>query len=150
MAMIDFAKMELDAIGMKEDSTDEMNLAMRKHILHMIEEFSKEGHSGFSASYAVNILAKLLVYKPLSPLQGTDDEWMEVYMDKGVSVFQNKRCSHVFRENGQAYDSEGKIFWEWNQDGTTKSYFTRRESRINITFPYTPTRVYEEVVNQTN
>jgi len=139
--------MELDCIGLTEDNKDEMNEAMRKHILHMVQEFSKEGHSGFSAGYAANILSKLFMYKPLSPLQGTENEWMEVYMDKGVPVFQNKRCSHVFRENGQAYDSEGKIFWEWNQDGKTKSYFTRRESRVNITFPYTPTRVYEEAQN---
>jgi hypothetical protein len=147
MSILDFAKMELDAIGMKEDSTDEMNVAMRNHILHMVEEFSKEGHSGFSASYAVGLLSKLLSWKALSPLQGTDDEWVEVYMDKGIPVFQNKRCGHVFKENGQAYDSEGKIFWEWSEDKEDKIYFTRRESRVPITFPYTPTRIYEEAQN---
>ena len=68
---------ELDRIGMTEDSDDEMNVAMRKHILHMMQEFANEGHSGFSASYAINILTRLLDFKPLTPLTGEDDEWSE-------------------------------------------------------------------------
>ena len=76
MSLKSHAINELDVIGLTED--DEMNGEMRKHILHMIEEFSKEGHSGFSASYAVSILSKLLKYEPLSPLTGYDSEWMEL------------------------------------------------------------------------
>ena len=87
--MMKFAESELDIIGLVDDG-DEMNGAMRKHILHMIHEFSKEGHSGFSANYAVNLLSKLLKYEPLTPLTGEDWEWTE-YAD---GRFQNKRCSH--------------------------------------------------------
>lgn len=145
MSIIAFAKQELDAIGMTENSEDEMNREMRKHLLHMVEEFTKEGHSGYSASYAVNILSKLLMWKPLSPITGDSSEWVEVYENEQGPVFQNKRCSHVFKEaDGRAYDSEGKVFWELNEDGVTKCYFTNSKSRVYITFPYTPTKVYEE------
>ena len=56
MRMHEHAKHELDIIGLKEDS-DEMDRAMRNHILKMVEVFSDEGHSGFSASYALAILS---------------------------------------------------------------------------------------------
>ena len=65
---------ELTRIGMY-GSGDEMNDAMCEHILKMVNVFAEEGHSGFSANYAINILQKLLRFEPLSPLTGEDDEW---------------------------------------------------------------------------
>jgi hypothetical protein len=131
---------ELDRIGMTEDSPDEMNVAMRKHILHMMQEFANEGHSGFSAGYAIGILTKLLDFKPLTPLTGEDDEWVNV---RGYGVdahYQNKRRSSVFKDaNGEVYDIDGKVFWDWfkDEDGNAvKSYYTCRESRVPVTFPY--------------
>lgn len=138
MSLIEYAKSELDAIGMTEDSSDEMNVMMRKHILHMVNEFADEGHSGMSASYALSILKSLLAYEPLSPLTGADDEWMEV----GPDVWQNKRASNVFKDKDGAYWGDGIVFWEWYdpKDGSEpfKSYFTSRDSRVNIdSFPWT-------------
>ena len=137
MSLIEYAKRELDVIGMTEDSSDEMNVMMRKHILHMVKEFADEDHSGFSASYALSILKSLLAYEPLSPLTGADDEWMEV--DNGY--WQNKRASNVFKDKDGAYWSDGIVFWEWFQpdDGEPfKTYFTSRDSRVNIdSFPWT-------------
>jgi hypothetical protein len=143
-----FAEQELDAIGMTDE--DEMNGAMRKHILHMIKEFSQEGHSGFSASYAIGILTKLLKYEPLSPLTGEDSEWVDVAEQSGGTLYQNKRCSRVFKDPNSVYDIDGKVFYEWatDEDGTKyKNYFTNIESRVPVTFPYTPTIVYEEYVD---
>lgn len=143
--MTKFAEDELNLIGMHDE--EGMNGAMRKHILHMVDEFSNEGHSGFSASYALQCLKRLLAYKPLSPLTGKDDEWTEV----GENMWQNKRYSAVFKDDdGRAYNIEGKVFWEWCNDMSTgekfKSYFTGRDSRVYIEFPYEvpDTPVYEE------
>ena len=140
MSLVSYAENELDLIGMKDDG--DMNGMMRKHLIHMVKEFSDEGHSGFSASYALQCLQKLLRFKPLSPLTGEDDEWTEVSSISGYPHFQNKRCSSVFKDgkDGQAYDIEGKVFWEWvkNEDGEPyKSYYTSRDSRVPVTFPYT-------------
>lgn len=128
--LVEHAKRELDILGMGEDSED-MNKMMYDHIIKMVEVFEDERHSGFSASYAASALDKLLRFEPLAPLQGTDDEWNEV----GTGLFQNNRCSHVFKENGQAYDSHGKVF----VDSEGHSYI-RFKSRVNIEFPYSPTR----------
>ena len=138
MSLVQYAESELDRIGMTDG--DDMNGAMRKHLIHMVKEFADEGHSGFSASYALQCLKKLLNFKPLSPLTGKDDEWVE--HDYGNrKTYQNKRCSTVFKdEDGQAYDIDGKVFWEWakDEDGKPyKTYYTCFESRVPVTFPYT-------------
>lgn len=150
MSLYDFAERELDAIGMNDG--DEMNGAMRKHILHIINEFSKEGHSGFSAGYAISLLSKLLKYEPLTPLTGEDWEWNEISEEMSGSnngtLYQNARCSHVFKDDGGAYDIDGKVFYDWYTDEETgekrKSHFTSIDSRVPVTFPYTPVTVYEE------
>lgn len=138
--LIQHAKMELDAIGLTEDSPDEMNQMMRKHILKMVQVFADEGHSGFSASYALSVLTRLLDFKPLGPLTGEDSEWVYVG-DDGVSpVYQNKRCSFVFKGAEGAYNINGKVFWEWFKDEETgeyfKSSFTNSDSRVPVEFPY--------------
>lgn len=131
---------ELTRIGMY-GSGDEMNDAMCEHILKMVNVFDEEGHSGFSANYAINILQKLLRLEPLSPLTGEDDEWCEV----SDNLYQNKRLSRVFKEgkDGQAYDIHGKVFVEPNG-----ASYTSRDSRVYIEFPYTPKTEYVNVENQ--
>ena len=150
--MVDFAEREMDIIGLTEDG--DMNGMMRKHILHMVKEFAYEGHSGFSAPYALSILQKVLAYKPLSPLTGEDSEWNDVGSqgrDHRSDLYQNKRYSAVFKEgkDGEAYDIDGKVFWDWWTDPVTgeksKSHYTCLESRVPVTFPYTvpETPIYE-------
>jgi len=140
MSLVSYAESELDRIGMTDDG--DMNGMMRKHLLHMVKEFSEEGHSGFSASYSLQCLTKLLKFKPLSPLTGEDDEWTEVTQISGYPHFQNKRCGSVFKngKDGEAYDIDGKVFWEWYTDKETgekhKSYYTSMEGRLPVTFPY--------------
>jgi hypothetical protein len=151
--MIHFAEKEMNIIGLTED--DEMNGMMRKHILHMVKEFADEGHSGFSAPYALSILQKVLAYKPLSPLTGEDSEWNDVAdHGRGDFLFQNNRYSAVFKEgkDGEAYDIDGKAFWDWYTDPKTgertKSYYSCGESRTPVIFPYvvpeTPIVEYRE------
>ena len=149
--MITHAERELDIIGMKDN--EDMDGMMRKHILHMINEFALEGHSGSSASYTIECLEKLLRFEPLSPLMGTDDEWTDVAEYNGSPMWhpmwQNNRCSRIFKDESGAYDIDGKVFWSWHtgEDGEKyKSHFTSRDSRVYITFPYVPTTVYEERV----
>ena len=144
--LIKYAESELDRVGMTADNEDEMNLAMRDHILRMVRIFSQEGHSGFSANYAILCLEKLLRYEPLSPLTGEDDEWIQV----DENLYQNKRCSRVFKDEDGAYDIDGIVFWEWYTDPETgekfKSHFTCKDSRVRVEFPYTPKTEYKERV----
>ena len=148
MSILSHAETELDFIGMKDDG--DMNGAMRKHILHMIEEFSKEGHSGFSASYAVSCLEKLLRYEPLAPLTGEDWEWVDVGEQSGGTLWQNKRCSKIFKDKDGAYDIDAIVWYEWVTDKETgekyKTHFTNYQSRVRVEFPYTPKTEYREWV----
>ena len=131
---------ELTRIGMY-GSGDEMNNAMCEHILKMVNVFAEEGHSGFSAEYAISILQKLLRFEPLSPLTGEDDEWRLCEYSEG-ETYQNKRLSRVFKEgkDGQAYDINGKVFVEPNG-----ASYTSRDSRVYIEFPYVPHTEYVKV-----
>lgn len=133
-----FAIHELSLIGSQDD---EMQQAMNEHILKMVRTFAEEGHSGFSAAYAIQALEKLLRFEPLTPLTGADDEWIEVgdHGDDGP-CFQNRRCPRIFKDNTGAYDIDGKVFRE-----PSGACFTSRDSRVYITFPYRPATEYVDV-----
>ena len=138
--LLSHAEDELNRIGMTEDSPDEMNVAMRKHILHMMQEFANEGHSGFSASYAISILTKLMDFKPLSPLTGEDSEWNNISDYGPEPHWQNIRRSSVFKNvDGTCYDIDGRVFWEWagTKEEPYKAYYTGGGSATPVTFPYT-------------
>lgn len=133
--LLDHAERELPPPG-----DDEMQALMNAQLKELVLVFSTHGHSGFSASWARQCLDKLLAYQPLRPLTGEPDEWCEV----GDGVFQNRRCSHVFKQadrfDGQAYDLNGRVFRE-----PSGACYTGRDSMVPVTFPYTPATVYVDV-----
>lgn len=131
------AERECKAIGYDLNDTEEgPNKWIMENLFELLEVFDKQGHSGSSATYCVNAFKKLALFEPLGPLTGADDEWMEVT----DGLWQNVRCHHVFKKGDQAYDINGKVFRELNG-----SYYTNKDSRVNVTFPYTPTTQYVNV-----
>mgnify|MGYP003334075321 CR=1 FL=1 len=123
---------------------DEMQEMICRHVLALLDVFSNEGHSGSSAPYAINMFARLAKFEPIAPLTGEDWEWNEVSERMGSKCWQNKRASHVFKDETGAYDIDGKVFWEWAMpyEGREpfepyKSYYTCRESSVPVNFPYT-------------
>ena len=145
---------EFRAAGwLKEDGTytDGMQQAICEHVLKLLDVFAGEGHSGSSAPYAINMFSKLAAFEPLVPLTGEDWEWNDV----GDSIYQNRRCSHVFKQadrfGGQPYDIDAVVFWEWAShpgidDGKPfKSYFSSGDSFRPIAFPYVPQKRYQFV-----
>ena len=147
------AKDEFRAAGWTDDDgkfNDEMQELICNHVLKLLDVFHDEGHSGSSAPYAINLFKKLASFEPIVPLTGEDWEWVNVAEQNGGPLWQNKRCSHVFKDNDGAYDINGIVFYDWyvNEEGDKhKSYFTSRESRVPVTFPYTPTTEYREYVD---
>ena len=118
-----------NGIGMQE--------YMCMNVLELLEKMSEQGHSGFSASILIHLFDKLSRFLPLTPLTGSDDEWMEITEEDGEKLFQNRRCPHIFKKGDRAYDIDGKVFIEENG-----SSYTSDESRVDITFPYTPKLEY--------
>ncbi len=138
MDFVAWSEAELNRLN---DDGDEMQARMNRHLLSMVKVFDDEGHSGFSASYAVSMLERLLRMKPVTPLTGEDDEWNDV----GDGVEQNKRCSSVFRknrDNATAYNIDGKVF----SDNGGRSWYTCRESHVPVAFPYTVPLCPERVI----
>ena len=159
MKTLDHALMEFRAAGWVDENgnwKEEYQQLICEGVLKLLLVFADEGHSGTSAPYAINLFKKLAMFEPIVPLTGEDWEWSDVRHNGDGSIhYQNKRCSHVFKEgDGQAYDIDGKVFWEWcerslseDEEGypgidTFKSYYTGYESRTPVTFPYTPTKEY--------
>ena len=76
-------------------------------------------------------ICRLLSWKPIIPLTGTEEEWNTIR----DGFEQNELCSAVFRynkDNSTAHYMDGKIF---SNDGGM-SWYTNKESHINITFPF--------------
>lgn len=135
MSLESFAQHELERAGLFDKDSDYGGM-LGDAVMRMVRLFADEGHSGFSAGMAVQIFGRLARYEPLSPLTGSDDEWTEV----GDGIFQNRRSPRVFKEASGAYDMEGRVFRE-----PSGVCFTSRDSRVPVTFPYTPSTEYVDV-----
>lgn len=134
-ALYEYAKKELERIekGCKDEESLSMQQAIDKNILELINVFSNQHHSGFTATYVIDILQRLLHYKPLTPLTGEDDEWEDVTSyGYDTSTFQNKRCSAVFKDDRGAYWVEGKIF----SSDLGHTWYTNSDSCVPVTFPF--------------
>ena len=156
MNLIEHAKNEFKSAGyipLDQEQEDGPNKWIQENILELLEVFGNQGHSGTSASYCIDMFKKLANYEPICPLTGEDDEW--TCLDYGFNgpAYQNKRCSHVFKDkDGKAYDIDGYIFWHWveipldegeeDYPGIRKSYFGSNYSKRLIEFPYVPKKEY--------
>ena len=133
-----WARRELQII--EETCEDEDDLRMQKHmtenIMTIIEVFDEQGHSGFSANYAIGKIYRLLRGLPLLPLTGEDKEWDKPHTGaEDENLQQNLRCTEVFRknfDNSTAFWIHGKVF----SDDGGKSWYTSRESHVSVAFPY--------------
>lgn len=135
MSLLEFAQSELELLE-KSCNDDAEALKMQKvvtqDIMQIVRTFVEQSHSGFSAAYILNILDRILRYKPVSALTGEDDEWVDC-SQFGIQDMQNRRCPAVFkRPDGTAYWVEGKIF----SDDGGKSWYTNSDSHVDITFPF--------------
>lgn len=104
---------------MKLAGFSENEITVMEKILNL---FFDEWDSGGAVAVMQPVLMKLIAGKPISPLMGTDDEWVEVTS----GVFQNKRCSSVFKDP-RFYD--GKLAYDIDNPNNPRGA---------ITFPYQP------------
>lgn len=122
----------------KRELTDDVG-EWRESVLDVIRAFSLYGHSGGSAPPAIATIRALLLYEPLGPLTGEEDEWHEAELSDGL--WQNHRCSNVFKNAERAWDIDALIFVY--PDGVTVT--KGEESAKTVTFPYTPSTEYVDV-----
>jgi len=128
---------ECELLGWNDKTKDgyDMQQLIIENVKEVLDVIGNQGHSGFSINYFKNLLDKAMMFKPIGPLTGNDDEWNEV----SEGTYQNKRLSSVFKNSKDAiaYTIDGYVFRE-NEDC---SYYSTGASHKNIEFPYTVEKV---------
>ncbi len=119
-ALIAFAKEELALLRGNEPC--EAQDWIDENVLKIVGAFADGGHSGSSAAYTIGIVERLMRFDPLTPLSGDDAEWMDVSRETGSPMWQNRRCSHVFKDEVKAWDIDAP------------------DPKAAITFPYDPAK----------
>jgi len=134
------AEQEFKVLGWPGDC--EMQKEICDQVMELLDLFGTHGHSGTTAPYIINLFKNLAMFEAISPLTGEDSEWNDISAEMGGEdgIYQNKRASHVFKRDGKAYDIQGKVFRE-----PSGACFTSNESRVDVTFPYTPKTEYIDV-----
>jgi hypothetical protein len=162
-----YAQRELDILV--KSSTDPNDRPIIEpfipEILALTEKFGLSGQSGGSAPYTASAitqaLKKLLLQRPIMPMTGIDEEWMDVsgYADKNETecIWQNTRCYNLFKNSkGQAWyldaiswkDQDGGCFSgsAFLRDGTVLHPYYGRQ--LVKSFPFTPKTFYIDVIRE--
>ena len=113
MSLKKFAENELNIAGYLSQD-DFYGGETGKAVLELIEVFSKQGHSGMSATIVADLFWKLANYKPLSSIIGEDSEWESI---EGIASLQNKRCPSLWKDSNGVITYGRAIVFE-NEDGS--------------------------------
>lgn len=132
-------------------------------ILAVCEAFGNSGQSGGSAPYVAGALSQaiksLCLQKPICPITSIDDEWndvSEISDEPNKTLFQNNRCSAVFKQTGEpayyldaivwAGDTEGESGNDWDNFTGTVEGITSRQNLKG--FPFEPKTFYIGVTKE--
>lgn len=110
-------------------------------ILALVDAFGQSGQSGGSAGFTASAIAhavkKLCMQDPICDITGIEMEWMDVSKRSGspvdTTLYQNKRCSAVFRmgEHGRAYYIDAIVKKAPNGNTWTGPLYLTREDAIS-------------------
>lgn len=91
---------------------------------------------------AIELFERIAEFKPLSPLLGTDDEWIRI-PEAPVNFWQNRRCFTVFKTDERTYDVDaGPLYRLPNGDIAVDP-----TDIVDITFPYMPGAAERQVID---
>jgi hypothetical protein len=145
-SLIEFAKKELKRAGFFDKDSDYDGL-LAQATMDVIKVFSKQGHSGSSAPIVVNLFKKLALFEPITPIMGTEDEWVACT----DNVYQNNRCSALFKEgkDGAPYYLDA-IVWQGEEsyDTFTGQVDKYRSRQYIKEFPFIPKTFYVNVIKE--
>ena len=143
MSLIQHANDELRRVGYPLGSTDRTNPNVNMHaaLIELLLVFAKNTpNAALGQAYLLETFTRLARRLPLSPLAGTDDEWLPA---DDYSVRQNTRCSTVYRDAfDNVYDTHAVLFSRPNGN----CYALAGKSVKPVTFPYMPNPEIREYV----
>jgi len=150
---IKHAKREFKILGytpVEESKEEDPNKWIQENVLELLEVFSKQGHSGTSAPYCIRMFEKLANHKLLSPITGAPEEFMNVADD----VFQNTRCSAVFKKSkdSEPYYLDAIVFREEDGSCFTGNAFLANGKKLSssqtIKLPFIEKTFYIDVKSE--
>lgn len=156
----EFERKDAEEHGKKYDTKGfSYGVAIYKSALKAYKSLLKDGHSGMSWSFTREVLIRLMKHRPLTPLQGTDDEWVNVLKDE--DWYQNRRCSSMFKrvcsDGTVKYTDNDYIVCIDDENGNSHNFGLLNDevySRWPITFPYMPSekpyKVYDRTFDSVN
>ena len=99
MSLVEHARRELELCGQTAEDP-----GYAASLVAAVAAFASYGHSGGSASVAIEQLAKLLNQEALSPLTNDPAEWENRSEMSGFHIWQNVRDSRAMSEDdGMSY-----------------------------------------------
>lgn len=104
--LLKHAEREMRLAGLYDQDADYGGM-IPAAVLKLVEVFSEEGHSGFSASIVTAILEKVLRFQTLTPINSDPQYWMKVNKEQShtPACWQSTRDGTYFSEDG------GKTFY---------------------------------------
>lgn len=97
--LVKHAKKELELAGLFDKDSDYDGM-LGMAVLELVKVFAKQGHSGFSANWTLEVFDKVARFKPLTPIGKSKDEWMNVSDSSTEPTWQNTRRSTTFSRDG--------------------------------------------------
>lgn len=94
MSLVEHARRELALCGQTAEDPE-----YAESIVKAVEAFASYGHSGGSASVAIQQLHTLLKFGTLSPLTDDPSQWMNV-TDRPAEMWQSLRDPSAFSQDG--------------------------------------------------
>ncbi len=131
--------------------------------LEVFNFITNQGHSGCSIEITKSILFDLLNERPLTYIQGLDDEWVWAYNKEGSKIYKNRRRSSLFKtvhsygdieydDNGTSYcrDKYAKVTYTntFIQKEALKALSEQGIYDYRIVFPYLPAKEKFEIVTE--
>lgn len=97
--LVDHATYELKRAGLFDEDSDYDGM-LGSAVLELIGVFANQGHSGMSAEMVTDLFGRLARYQALTPLTDDPAEWEDRTEISGTPLWQNKRDSAVFSNDG--------------------------------------------------
>lgn len=148
---IKHAKRELKALGYDLNQKEEdPNKWICENLFELLKVLDKQGHSGFSIHYVVDMFSKLALFKTLSPITCEDSEWNNISdWCRGDETYQNNRLSSVFKKgkDGRPYYLNAVVFKDQNGNtftGSVEDIFSSQYIRL----PFTEKTFYVDVISK--
>ena len=155
MGMKEWAEREVQ-IACKRENPDrkegewDYGCACYESALKAFNSLVKDGHSGMSIGFTIQILNRLIDGKPLTPIEDTDYVWEECALNnRGCTMYQCNRMYSLFKEvypdgTVKYRDNDRVKCVDFFNGGTYHNSFISRiiDEMYPITMPYSANGIY--------